>query len=186
MSFVDTCVVFLLVVCMLLQTLVVRTMSSLSAFAWGKPTLRTFCCTVAWFSSHRKEKCHLYIFCLSASSMDVASNLGSGTMFFVSKFAWETHTYNYICNSIVIYVHKGSTKVICWCICCASASSVDVASNLGSTYNVFFISICLEKPTLRTFDLVALLSSHRQETCHLLIHVVFLLIVLVLWMLLQI
>ena len=48
---------------------------------------------------------------------------------------------------------------------------MDVASILGNligrTYPVFFISICLENPTLRTFFKVALSCSHRQEnlTC---------------------
>ena len=42
-----------------------------------------------------------------------------------------------------------------------------VVSNLDSTYHAFFINICLGKPTLRT---LALLCSHRQEQCHLLIH----------------
>ena len=49
------------------------------------------------------------------------------------------------------------------------ASSMDVASNLGSMYHVFFINICLGKPTLRTFVLIESLSSHQKR--HLLIRV---------------
>ena len=92
MSFVGTNVVFLLVECMWLQTLVVGTMSPLFNICLGKPTLRTLC-PVACLCSHRQKKPFAdkhAVFLLVCLLLQTSSNLGSTyhITFSYPIFAW--------------------------------------------------------------------------------------------------
>ena len=147
MSFVGTDVVFLPVECMLLQTLVVGTMSPLFNICLGKPTLRTLC-PMACLCSHRQEKCRLLInmpcFCQYVCFF---KHLRTQVVHTISHFLTqyllgETHTQNLLCNSIVMFTKAGQ-NVICWYRCRVSASRMYAASNLGSRYHVSFIQYLL-------------------------------------------
>ena len=114
MSFVGTDVVFLPVECMLLQTLVVGTMSPLFNICLGKPTLRTLC-PVACLCSHRQKKPFadkhavflLVCLLLQKSSMAHLLNqyvLGETTLrtfFTVAKFSSPAGRKNVICTNVV-------------------------------------------------------------------------------------
>ena len=83
--------------------------------------------------------------------------------------------------TIAIYVHNGRKNVISSYICRVSASSMYVASNLGSTYHVFFIHICLGKPTLRTsYTAAFFMFTQAGKMTFVDAYVVFLLVVCIL------